>query len=88
MLAFVVLGLAVPANLFIKTRLTPLKGSNNSPGDNKKGGGISVWPDFSIFRDARFAVASLGIVFMELRSLYSHHLSGVIRSSPRPRRHE
>lgn len=64
-LAFVMLGLAVPANLFIKTRLTPPKGGNNSPGDNKKGGGISVWPDFSIFRDARFAVASLGMVFME-----------------------
>jgi len=53
-LALIMLGLSIPANLFIRTRLPPVRG-----------GLSSVWPDFSIFKDARFAVASLGIVFME-----------------------
>ena len=53
-LAFIMLGLAVPCNLFIKTRLTPSKGHVQS-----------VWPDLTVFKDARFAFASLGIFFME-----------------------
>ncbi|KAL2151240.1 hypothetical protein VTH82DRAFT_6338 [Thermothelomyces myriococcoides] len=58
-LAFIMLGLAVPSNLFIKTRLTPAKGQD---GRQKV---QSVWPDFSVFTDARFAFASIGIFFME-----------------------
>ncbi|KAL2176748.1 major facilitator superfamily domain-containing protein [Thermothelomyces heterothallicus CBS 202.75] len=58
-LAFIMLGLAVPSNLFIKTRLTPAKGQD---GRRKV---QSVWPDFSVFTDARFAFASIGIFFME-----------------------
>ncbi|KAK1757203.1 major facilitator superfamily domain-containing protein [Echria macrotheca] len=53
-LALIMLGLAIPANLFIRTRLPPIRGGVNS-----------VWPDFGIFRDVRFAFASLGIIFME-----------------------
>ena len=58
-LAFIMLGLAIPSNLFIKTRLQPAKG----PDGNAKV--QSVWPDFSVFKDARFAFASIGIFFME-----------------------
>ncbi|KAK4153976.1 major facilitator superfamily domain-containing protein [Chaetomidium leptoderma] len=58
-LAFIMLGLAIPSNLFIKTRLTPAKGRDGRPKVQ------SVWPDFSVFKDARFAFASLGIFFME-----------------------
>jgi MFS family permease len=53
------LGLAIPSNLFIKTRLTPPRGRDGRAKVQ------SVWPDFSVFRDARFAFASLGIFFME-----------------------
>ncbi|KAK4124553.1 MFS general substrate transporter [Parathielavia appendiculata] len=58
-LALIMLGLAIPSNLFIKTRLTPAKGRD---GRSKV---QSVWPDFSVFKDARFAFASIGIFFME-----------------------
>lgn len=58
-LAFIMLGLAVPSNLFIKTRLPPAKGPDGRPKVQ------SVWPDFSVFKDARFAFASVGIFFME-----------------------
>ena len=58
-LAFIMLGLAIPANLFIKTRLMPAQGRDGRPKVQ------SVWPDFSVFRDARFAFASVGIFFME-----------------------
>jgi MFS family permease len=58
-LAFIMLGLAIPSNLFIKTRLTPAKGADGRPKVQ------SVWPDFSVFKDARFAFASIGIFFME-----------------------
>ncbi|KAK0721210.1 major facilitator superfamily domain-containing protein [Apiosordaria backusii] len=54
-LALIMLGLAIPANLFIKTRLPPAKGDKVQ----------SVWPDFSVFKDARFACAALGVFFME-----------------------
>ncbi len=53
------LGLAIPSNLFIKTRLTPARGRDGRAKVQ------SVWPDFSVFRDARFAFASVGIFFME-----------------------
>ncbi|SPQ24636.1 00004d59-7eb0-44a9-884c-f07a5290b2b2 [Thermothielavioides terrestris] len=58
-LAFIMLGLAVPSNLFIRTRLTPAKRRDGRPRVQ------SVWPDFTVFRDPRFAFASIGIFFME-----------------------
>lgn len=58
-LALIMLGLAIPANLFIKTRLPPAR---DADGNVRVG---SVWPDLAIFRDSRFAFASLGIFFME-----------------------
>ncbi|KAK4184922.1 major facilitator superfamily domain-containing protein [Podospora australis] len=54
-LAFIMLGLAIPANLFIQTRLPPAKHEKMQ----------SVWPDFTVFKDLRFTFASLGIFFME-----------------------
>lgn len=56
-LAFIMLGLAVPANLFLRTRLPPPSSRHHV---------TSVWPDVTIFRDLRFAFASAGIIFMEL----------------------
>ncbi|KAK0649107.1 major facilitator superfamily domain-containing protein [Cercophora newfieldiana] len=53
-LALILLGLAVPANLLIKTRLP-----------RAPGGMASVWPDLTIFRDPRYALSSVGVVFME-----------------------
>ncbi|KAH6847428.1 major facilitator superfamily domain-containing protein [Chaetomium sp. MPI-CAGE-AT-0009] len=58
-LAFIMLGLAIPSNLFIKTRLPPARGPDGRPKVQ------SVWPDFTVFKDARFAFASIGIFFME-----------------------
>jgi len=58
-LGFILVILAVPANLFIRTRLPPLKGSADGARF------VSVWPDFRIFHDPRFALCSLGIIFME-----------------------
>ncbi|KAK0725173.1 putative diphthamide synthesis protein-domain-containing protein [Lasiosphaeris hirsuta] len=58
-LALIMLGLAIPANLFIKTRLPPAR---DADGNVKV---TSVWPDLAIFNDSRFAFASLGIFFME-----------------------
>ncbi|KAL2268448.1 hypothetical protein VTJ83DRAFT_3294 [Remersonia thermophila] len=58
-LAFIMIGLAVPSNLFIKTRLSPARDRDGNPKVH------SVWPDFTIFRDARFALAAVGVFFME-----------------------
>jgi MFS family permease len=58
-LAFIMLALAVPANLFIRTRLPPLRSQNGSVKMS------SVMPDLSVFSDARFALSSVGIFFME-----------------------
>ena len=52
-LGFILLALSIPANLWIRTRL-PASGRPHS-----------VWPDFSIFRDRRYAVATVGVFFME-----------------------
>ncbi|EAA30793.1 MFS monocarboxylate transporter [Neurospora crassa OR74A] len=57
-LGFIMLGLAVPANLFIKTRLKP-KISQDKPKMS------SLLPDFSGFRDLRYAFSAIGIFFME-----------------------
>jgi MFS family permease len=54
-LAFIVFGFALPANLFLRTRIPPSYGATRS-----------VWPNFTIFRDLPFAFASAGIIFMEL----------------------
>ncbi|KAK4098068.1 MFS general substrate transporter [Parathielavia hyrcaniae] len=56
-LALIMLGLAIPSNLFIKTRLTPARGSRRKV--------HSVWPDLTVFRDPRFAFAAGGVFFME-----------------------
>ncbi|KAG5748249.1 hypothetical protein H9Q70_009091 [Fusarium xylarioides] len=59
-MGFIMLGLAVPDNLFIKSR----KSAKMRNADQRKVS--SVWPDFSIFRDPRFALASVGYFFMEI----------------------
>ncbi|KAH8887316.1 MFS general substrate transporter [Thozetella sp. PMI_491] len=56
---FIFLALAVPANLFIRARLPPRLGPDG------KAKMSSVLPDFTIFRDLRFALASLANFFME-----------------------
>ncbi|OAA44195.1 Major facilitator superfamily domain, general substrate transporter [Metarhizium rileyi] len=61
-LGFILLGLCTLANLLIRTRLPPLAVGPDD-GDKKKRN--SVWPDFSIFRDRRYALSALGIFFME-----------------------
>lgn len=53
-LGFILLGLAVPANLFIRSRLPP---NRERP--------LSVWPDLTVFRDAKFLLSAVGIFFME-----------------------
>ena len=58
-LGFIMLGLAVPANLFIKSRLAD---QVSTEGKSRFG---SVWPDLGVFRDRRFALASAGYFFME-----------------------
>lgn len=55
-LGFILLALSVPAVIWIRTRL-PMPGS--------RGKMQSVWPDLTIFRDRSFAIASLGVFFME-----------------------
>lgn len=52
-LGFIILGLTVPATLFMRSRL---------PRQNKV---TSVWPDLTIFKDLKFTFAALGIFFME-----------------------
>jgi MFS family permease len=52
-LGFIILGLTVPATLFMRSRL---------PRQNKV---TSVWPDLGIFRDLKFTFAAFGIFFME-----------------------
>ena len=58
-LGFIMLGLAVPPNLFIRTRLSTRANTNGQAKFE------SVWPDMSVFRDRRFALASVGYFFME-----------------------
>ncbi|KAJ4263060.1 hypothetical protein NW762_006673 [Fusarium torreyae] len=52
-LGFIILGLTVPATVFMRSRL---------PRQNKL---TSVWPDFSIFKDLKFTFSACGIFFME-----------------------
>ena len=58
-LGFIMLVLAVPANLFIKSSPYVQQSSNGKPKTS------SIWPDFTVFRDRRFALAALGVFFME-----------------------
>ncbi|KAK1722722.1 hypothetical protein CaCOL14_000072 [Colletotrichum acutatum] len=52
-LGFILLGLTVPATLFIRSRLP------------KKEGPGSIWPDFTVFRNLKFTLSAVGIFFME-----------------------
>ncbi|KAF5663188.1 monocarboxylate transporter [Fusarium heterosporum] len=52
-LGFIILGLTLPATLFMRSRL---------PRQNKVS---SVWPEFGIFRDLKFTFSALGVFFME-----------------------
>lgn len=58
-LGFILLALSVPANLFIKSRSSIRMSDDGKP---KNG---SIWPDLTVFRDRRFALATLGVFFME-----------------------
>ncbi|KAM5356526.1 hypothetical protein ACJ41O_003172 [Fusarium nematophilum] len=52
-LGFILLALAVPSTLFLRSRLPP---------QDKV---ASVWPDLTMFRDLKFALSAVGIFFME-----------------------
>ncbi|QIX00270.1 hypothetical protein AMS68_005787 [Peltaster fructicola] len=52
-LGFLFIGLAIPANLFLKTRLPVIPSSQ------------SLWPDMSILRRPSFAALSVGMFLME-----------------------
>lgn len=52
-LGFILLGLAVPSNLFIRSRLPPQEKMT------------SVWPDLTMFKDLKFTFSAVGIFFME-----------------------
>jgi len=58
-LGFMLLGLAVPANLFIKSRRSIQRRDDGKPK------AASIWPDLTVFRDRCFALATLGVFFME-----------------------
>lgn len=53
MLGFILLFLAVPTNVFIRTRLPP-----------KKGAGLAL-PDVRMFRNIKFSLCCIGVFFME-----------------------
>ncbi|KAF3764238.1 hypothetical protein M406DRAFT_41708 [Cryphonectria parasitica EP155] len=69
-LGFIMLALAVPYNLWIKARLPPRKDTATGipPGGGWRGylaRFISFQPKFGVFRNPRFALAAIGIFFME-----------------------
>lgn len=57
-MGFILLVLCALANAFIRTRLPPLDAANEKKPR-------SVWPDLTIFRDKGYALAAVGIFFME-----------------------
>ncbi|KAK0385861.1 hypothetical protein NLU13_7038 [Sarocladium strictum] len=58
-LGFFMLGLAIPANLFIRSNPKVQALEHEKPKT------ASIWPDLSVFRDVGFALASVGFFFME-----------------------
>ncbi|CAG9986895.1 unnamed protein product [Clonostachys byssicola] len=58
-LGFILLGLSVPANLFIKSR------SSIQMSKSDQSQAVTLWPDLTVFRDRRFAASCLGYFFME-----------------------
>ncbi|RMJ12411.1 hypothetical protein CDV36_007939 [Fusarium kuroshium] len=52
-LGFILLGLAVPATVFLRSRLPPQDKIT------------SVWPDLTMFKDLKFTLSAFGIFFME-----------------------
>ncbi|KAK3313092.1 major facilitator superfamily domain-containing protein [Apodospora peruviana] len=61
-LGFIMIGLAIPANLFIRTRLPPPAERPAARGCSRL---LSVLPDLTVFKDPRFLFSSVGIFFME-----------------------
>ncbi|EEU36738.1 uncharacterized protein NECHADRAFT_97245 [Fusarium vanettenii 77-13-4] len=59
-LGFIMLGLAVPANIFIQSRPSVRMSSRDQVKTR------SIWPDFGIFRDPRLGLATVGYFFMEI----------------------
>lgn len=67
-LGFIMLGLSVPANLWIKARLPPRRETmyaGASEHRSLRSRLASFVPNFGVFRDKRFAMATAGIFFME-----------------------
>ncbi|ROV94333.1 hypothetical protein VMCG_08627 [Cytospora schulzeri] len=66
-LGFILLAAAVPANLWIRTRLPPRKRPAGADDHHRRWWHkvASVLPDFRVIRDKRFALAAVGIFFME-----------------------
>jgi MFS family permease len=58
-LGFILLGLCILANVFIRSRLHSRMGPDGRPKAKW------VWPDLTIFRNRGYAVTALGIFFME-----------------------
>ncbi|PKS06167.1 hypothetical protein jhhlp_007484 [Lomentospora prolificans] len=58
-LGFIFVGLCIPSNLFIRSRLPPKRGPDGKPKTE------SVLPDLTIFRDKGLAMATVGVFFME-----------------------
>jgi MFS family permease len=59
-LGFIMLGLAMPANLFIRARLPPRRNTDGTPETS------SVWPDLRLYLDLRFSLCAAGIFLMEI----------------------
>lgn len=58
-LGFILLGLCIPANFFIRSRLPPRIDENGKPII------ASTWPDVTIFRNKGYAWTTVGVFFME-----------------------
>lgn len=66
-LAFIQMGLAVPACLWIKSRLPPRRETKLPTGGDSRWyhKAASLVPSFRVFNDKRYALAAMGIFFME-----------------------
>jgi len=56
-LGFIMLGLSIPANLFIRSRDAIQNAESGKP--------KSIWPDFTIFRELQYTITCAGFFFME-----------------------